>query len=178
MLQAQIGSVEVMEDHSIPSRGHMMRDFILPSTGGTPVTLYDYRGHAGLVMIFAGDGAQLIEQGLLSAIVGQYAEIREQDTEVLLILTCPLDSSKDVKEQANVPFPVLVDENAKAHRSVGANVADVSIYVTDRFLEVFAGWRVAAGETLPSVSEIVAWITYINSLCPECTQVEWPKDDD
>lgn len=30
---------------------------------------------------------------------------------------------------------------------------------------------------LPRVSEVLSWLVYIDSRCPECTQAEWPPDD-
>jgi peroxiredoxin len=181
MQQAEIGSARITEIHNPPNRGYVMRDFTLPSTEGTRVGLYDYRGRANLILVFAGDLGQAHERRLIFALAQRFPDIREQDTEVLLVLTCPPDVAKNAKEQVNLPFPVLVDESAEIHRSVGSlgakNVPATAVYVTDRFLEVFAKWRTAEGENLPDVEEIVSWATYVNSQCPECTQIEWPTSD-
>jgi hypothetical protein len=68
----------------------------------------------------------------------------------------------------------------QVHKSVGAlgprAVPAAALYVTHRFLEVFAGWHTGEGDSLPSASEVISWLDYINRQCPECTQAEWPRD--
>ena len=54
MLQAEIGSAKVTATGSLPTRGHLMPDFTLPSSDGKQVSLYDYRGRSNLVLFFAG----------------------------------------------------------------------------------------------------------------------------
>lgn len=65
--------------------------------------------------------------------------------------------------------------------SVGASGAQavpaVALYITDRFLEVFAVWRGGIGDLLPDISEVLSWLTYLDRQCLECTQIEWPADD-
>jgi peroxiredoxin len=181
MQQAEIGRARVTDKHSLPARGHVMRDFTLPSTDGKRISLYDYRGHANLVLIFAGDVGQTTEKESLSGLVRHYAEIRTQDTEVVLVLAGSRERAERTKHQAKPPFLVLVDGDMQIHKSVGAlgaqAVPAAALYVTDRFLEVFAAWRTVEGNTLPSAAEVLSWIDYINSQCPECTQAEWPADD-
>ena len=121
------------------------------------------------------------EKELLSGLVQRYAEIREQDAEVLLVLACSRERAEGTKCQAKLPFPVLADEDMQIHKSIGAlgaqAVPAAALYVTDRFLEVFAAWRTGGGDSLPSATEVLSWLSYIDSQCPECTQAEWPKDD-
>jgi alkyl hydroperoxide reductase subunit AhpC len=98
-----------------------------------------------------------------------------------LILACSREQAEGAKHQMQVPFPVLADEDMQVHKAVGAlgaqAVPAAALYVTDRFLEVYAAWRTGEGDSLPSASEVVSWLAYIDSQCPECTQAEWPKDD-
>jgi hypothetical protein len=42
MLQAEIGSAKVTAAESSPTRRHLMPDFILASSDGKQVSLYDY----------------------------------------------------------------------------------------------------------------------------------------
>ena len=69
----------------------------------------------------------------------------------------------------------------RVYNMVGASgtqaVPTAAPYITDRFLEVFAVWRAGIGERLPDISEVLSWLTYLDSQCPECTQIEWPTDD-
>jgi peroxiredoxin len=180
MKQAEVGSAKMTEEGVYPSR-HLLCDFTLSSMGGGPVSPYDYRGHSNLVLIFAGDVGQTGEQACLSDLAQHSAEIRDQNAELLLVLACSREQAERIQGQEKRPFLVLTDENMQIHRVVGAigdqGTARTAIYVTDRFLEVFAAWRTAEGNTLPDASEVLSWLEYINSQCPECTQAEWPKDD-
>lgn len=181
MLQSEVGSAKLTPAHSFPARGRLMCDFTLPSAEGGQVSLYDYRGHSNLVLFFAGAADHLGENGFLSTLVQRYAEIRGQDSEILLVLACSREQAERAKNQVQLPFPVLADEDMQVHKSVGAvdaqAVSAAAVYVTDRFLEVYATWRTEQGGNIPGVSEVLSWLAYIGSECPECTQAEWPRDD-
>ena len=181
MLQAEVGSAKVTEVGAYPSRGHLIGDFTLPSTGGKPVSPYDYRGRSNLVLIFAGDVGQANVQAYLSGLAQRSVEIRDQSAEVLLVLACPRQQAEKIRNQEKLPFLVLTDEDMQIHGVVGAigaqGTATTAIYLTDRFLEVFAAWRTAEGNSLPDPSEVLSWLEYVNSQCPECAQAEWPPDD-
>jgi peroxiredoxin len=180
MHQAEVGSAQLTPAHRTPSRGHLMPDFTLPSTEGKQIGLYDYRGRSGLVLFFAADADHPEEQRLIDNLGEHYAEIREQDSEVLIVVTCSREQVEEIKRQARLLFPVLLDREAQVHKIVGAlghqSVPAPAVYVTDRFMEVFAAWLTGAGGTLPSISDVLSWLAYLDSVCPECTQVEWPRE--
>ena len=50
----------------------------------------------------------------------------------------------------------------------------MAVYVTDRFGEVFATFRESEKQAMPSVQEILGWLDFVNSQCPECSPPEWP----
>lgn len=180
MLQAEVDSAKLTPAHSFPARGHLMCDFMLPSTEGKQVSLYDYRGHANLVLLFAGDADGTEKKKLLSTLVQNHAEIQDRDSEVLLVLFRSRERAERAKHQVQLPVPVLADEDMQVHKAVGAldaqAVPATALYVTDRFLEAYAAWRTGEGDILPTISEVLAWLQYVDSQCPECTQVEWPRD--
>ena len=66
------------------------------------------------------------------------------------------------------------------HREFGA--ADEAgrpapaVYITDRYGEVFGSYRSAGGQALPKLEEILDWLAFINSQCPECEPPEWPLE--
>ncbi len=176
MLQAEVGSAKITNEHSYPQRGRLMREFRLPSTDGKAVSLYDYRGRANLVVVFAGDIGRSMRTDFLAELVSRYTEIRKQDAEVLLVAA---EQAAEIQHEIKLPFPVVVDEDMQIHQSVGALVQTgaSAVYVTDRFLEVFAAWRTSEGNNIPSISEILSWLDFVSSQCPECTQSEWPADE-
>jgi peroxiredoxin len=181
MLQAEIGSAKVTAAESLPTRSHLMPDFTLPSSDGKQVSLYDYRGRSNLVVFFAGSAQDSAENPLLSALAKRYREITDTDSEVVLVVAGPVGQAEEFRRNTRAPFLVLADKDMRVHNSVGAvgaqAVPAAAFYITDRFLEVFAVWRTGVGDRLPDLSEVLSWLNYLDSQCPECTQIEWPTDD-
>jgi peroxiredoxin len=180
MWQAEIGNAKVNAATRLLGRGDRMDDFTLCSTDGAQVSPYDYRGRSSLVVFFAGDASDAGQQALYAGLATDYSAIREHGAEVLLILPHSL-AKENAKTQPGPPFPVLLDLDSTVHKAVGAVSVEgafiPALYVTDRYLEVYAAWRSAEGHTPPTVAEVLSWLAYIESECPECTQIEWPKDE-
>jgi peroxiredoxin len=181
MLQAEIGSARVTAGESLPTRGHLMPDFALPSSDGKQVSLYDYRGRSNLALFFIGTAQDSAKNQLLSALAERYREITDTDSEVVVVVAESIEQADEFRRKMQFPFPVLADADMHVHNSVGASGAQAvpaaALYITDRFLEVFATWRTGAGEHLPDISDVLSWLAYLDGQCPECTQVEWPSDD-
>lgn len=163
-----------------PAKGHLIRDFTLASSFGRPVSVSDYRGRSNLVLIFCGDGSIPSDFKILAEIEKDYAVFQDEQTQVLAILQCGLQEAARIRHQSDLSFPLLVDMDGQMHRSAGA--ADkqrhpaAAVYITDHFGEVFAAYRAADGETMPSVETIVKLIRFINIQCPECGHPEWPAE--
>jgi peroxiredoxin len=183
MLQAEIGSAKVTAADSFPTRGHLMPDFTLSSSDGNPVSLYDYRGRSNLVIFFAARAKESFDSPLLRALAQRYGEIEETDSGVVTVLAEPVAQAYDFKRKMHFPVsvPVLSDPDMRVHNMVGAcgaqGVPATELYITDRFLEVFAVWRTGTGDRLPDITDVLSWLNYLDSQCPECTQIEWPSDD-
>ena len=182
MTQAELAGGMANAPEARPGKGQLIRDFTLISSLGQPISLSDYRGRSNLVLIFAGgkDGGSDIK--ILAEIATDYAGFLDEQTQVLAIVQCTREKAARIKAKTNLPFPLLVDEDGRIHRDTGA--ADkygqpvTAIYITDRFGEVFAVYRAAEGQTMPEVREIVTWLSFINSQCPECGPPEWPVQPD
>ena len=178
MTQAELAGSMANGPQARPAKGQLIRDFTLISTVGQPISLSDYRGRSNLLLVFAGGGDCDPGLKILAEIAADYDRLLDEQTQVLAIMKCPQETAARVKQQADLPFPLLVDEDGRIHRSAGA--ADNSghpataIYITDRFGEVFAVYRAAEGQLMPDLHEIMTWLAFINSQCPECSPPEWP----
>ena len=79
---------------------------------------------------------------ILTEIAANYAQFREEQAEVLAIVQCDRERAVQIARQTGLPFPLLVDEDGRIHRSAGAvdrsGHPAVAIYITDAFGEVFA----------------------------------------
>ena len=155
-----------------PVKGQLIRDFTLISALGRPVSLSDYRGRSNLVLVLAGGRARSPDLEILTEIAANYAQFREEQAEVLAILQCGRDRAARIARQTGLPFSLLADEDGRFYRAAGAEDRygrpAAAIYVTDVFGEVFAVYRTAEGQAMPSAQEILKWLSFINMQCPEC----------
>jgi peroxiredoxin len=174
MTQAEIAGGTVTSRNELPSKGYRLYDFELPSALGKKIHLSDYRGRLNLVLMFADNSSEETTK-LLVELARQYGEIKREDTEVLVVIRLSLERSAELKKRLKLPYPILVDEDGHVHEAVRATGRGVpAIYITDRFGEVFGIYRTCESERLPEVSEILNWLEFVNSQCPECESPEWP----
>ena len=107
-----------------------------------------------------------------------YARFLDEQTQVLAILQCTRKKQPELRQEATCPFLCWSMRMGEYIAHAGAADNDghpaTAIYITDRFGEVFAVYRAAEGQTMPDAQEIVTWLAFINSQCPECSPPEWP----
>lgn len=175
MSQAEIAGGAVTPENELPSKGHRIQDFALTSTLGRSFQLSDYRGRANLVVILGDERPEAAK--LMSDAANHYAEIKNEEAEVLAILPAERLAA-DAKQRLKLPYPVLADGQGRIHRKLGAADAQghecPAVYVTDRFGEVFGVYRTLDGQRLPSIADILNWLEFVNAQCPECEPPEWP----
>lgn len=161
---------------TFPSRGQLIRDFTLPSSLGTPVTLSEYRDQSNLVLVLV-DGSESTDSEILAELAKNYVQIQEEQAKVLAVLHCDRNRAAQIARRMNLPFPLLVDEDGRSFRAPGAHEGnsrtETTIYLADVFGEVFSVYGTADGQAVPEVSEIVKWLNLINRQCPECGHPEW-----
>ena len=178
MSQAEIAGGAVTLPNELPSKGRILPDFALPAaSSGSQVHASDFRSRANLVVI-ADDGLSETAN-LISEVGRQHDEIKNQEAQVLLIVRpARLTARTDQESMKHLPCAVLIDEDGSIHRKLGAVDAQghdcAAIYVTDRYGEVFGVYRKAEGQSVPDMAEILSWLEFINSQCPECEPPEWP----
>jgi peroxiredoxin len=176
MTQAEIAGGTLTAANELPSVGRRMNDFELASIAGFEIALSHYRGRANLVLFAAGHDESTMT--LMMRLADQYAQIKNEDATVLLIFQESPEAAARIAQDLKLPYPVLVDEDGRVHRELGA--ADTvgsprsAIYITDRFGEVFGAYRSRDGVSLPSFEKIVHMLEFVNSQCPECGVPEWP----
>lgn len=175
MSQAEIAGGVITLPGEIPSKDRCLYGFELTSTLGRRIQLSDYRGCSNLVLICMDHRGETIQ--LLLDVARQYPEIKDEEAEVLAIVRSP-DQSAESKQQLQLPYPLLVDEDGRVHRELGAidlhGHDAAAVYVIDRFGKVFGAYRTGDGEPLPRVVDILKWLAFINIQCPECEAPEWP----
>lgn len=176
MTQAEIAGGRLVRAGELPSRGLRLNDFHLKTASGQEVRLSDYRGRSNLVVFAAGNDSATM--ALMAALTQQYSRLEALQATVLLIVQRPREAAAWKARTMSRPYPTLIDGDGHVHRELGAVTAhgkpQTAIYITDRFAEVFGVYRLAGGGRLPGVNDILDWLEFIESQCPECASPEWP----
>lgn len=165
-----------MTPSAVARRGEILPGFTLPASDGSAILLESYRGRANLVVVFAG-GA--IDESAVTVMLEELAARTEELTsETAQVLVAVTSRTAATPQRARCAFPVLVDDGAHIHRSVGlidtAGRPVPAVFVTDRFREIYATYLPGHGSALPTAKEILDWLLFINIQCPECGAPEWP----
>lgn len=173
--QAEIAGHLSSSSSAHPQKGTVLRDVELLLPDETRHLLSAIRGHANLVMIFAA-GRDV--HALLSRLASFRNALKEYSARVLVILLT--DDSRAAIPCLDGDLGLLsLDPTGAAHGALGATDAAgtpvPTIYVTDRFGEVFAVFRAAEPAALPRPEEIVRWLEFISYQCEECSPPEWPE---
>jgi peroxiredoxin len=176
MSQAEIAGGQVTPPNELPAKGYQLPNFRLISALGRPVQLSDYRGRCNLVLVFMDDRRETAE--LLSEIAARHAEFKNEEAQVVAIAQLPPEECSRTNDRLEFPYPLLLDEDGRIHREFGASDtqggAAAAVYVTDRYAEVVGIYRTRDGQALPTAIDILNWLEFINSQCPECEPPEWP----
>jgi hypothetical protein len=56
-------------------------------------------------------------------------------------------------------------------------LASPSLIIADRWGEIWAAWLGGTTHQLPSVQDILQWLSFIEAQCPECTMIEWTDQE-
>ena len=176
MSQAEIAGGRITFAGELPRKGLGFPGFELMSSAQHPMRLSDYRGRSSVVLIFMDD--QRVTTELLSAVAHCYNEVKHQEAEVIAVAKSSPEECARIKGRLKLPFVVLSDGDGRIHREVGASdeqgQAAAAAYVIDRYGEIFAIYRRRDGQALPTAAEILNWLEFVNSQCPECEPPEWP----
>lgn len=166
MLQSQLESARCNTKGTPPSKGTRVRDYPLIDAAGNPITLSNFRGKRNLVLIFAG--ARETGEAIANRLSSFDKEFGDADGLAIVIV-----ADEPAWGSGRPHMLIASDVAAIAHKEIGGTDASVKFvqgcYITDRFGEVCA-----ALHEIPPVSEMLRWLDYINSECPECEPSEWP----
>lgn len=160
------------------TRSPLLQDFSLSTLEGRKVQISSFRGRSNLVLIFIGKQIGKRERNYVNEITAHTSDLITEEARVFVILRSHEDA-RSFHDANPVPLTLLIDEDGQAHRAVGAIETDGNpapmVIVTDRYGEIFASYSTTSGEELPDSSEIIKWLFFINSQCPECGVPEWPQ---
>lgn len=168
MLQSQTRSARCNISGEPPSKGVRVRDYHLTDSSGNPLELSSFRGKRNLVLLFAG--ARESGEAIAERLQPFEQEFCDRNAVAIVIL-----ADEPAWGSAVPHVLVATDVAAVAHKEIGGAGSSVKFvqacYITDQFGEVFT-----ALHEIPPVSEMLRWLDYVNSQCPECEPPEWPVE--
>ncbi len=157
------------EARSHPHPGELLPDVTLATATGRQVRISDYRGQRALVLLFLGESRDVGLIELLWALADRYTEIRQEEAEVLVIVPGARTAAEAIARAPRAlppPFPILVDEDGRAHRAYGAATSG-ALYIADRYGEIYFARAITEGGEWPSVEHILSWVRFTEAQCPE-----------
>jgi peroxiredoxin len=140
----------------------MLPETTLTAVDGRPVSFSEYRHSRNLIVALLGGPGEVNASQLVPQLKTEYGAIKEAAAEVLIVLRGSPGDAAAAARALSLPFPVLADEDGRAHARFGAPAA----YVADRFGEIHFQAHAADGP-LPSALDLLGWLNYIELLCPE-----------
>jgi len=146
--------------------GEMLPDVSMLSVFGQRVRISDHRGHRALILLLMGESQNAALWELLRALAERYAEIRQEEADVLAIVPGSREAVEALVRARSFPFPLLVDEDRRAHRLYGVRESG-GLFIADRYGEIYFAGMVVEGRPLPSVEEILSWVRFTEAQCPE-----------
>lgn len=151
----------------LPRKGHLLPDLWLPDASGVQRPLSSIRGARSAIVVAAGSQADYFVRDL-ETLAGDF---RAENIAVIVI--CPDKLPPHSSDQI-----ALRDADSSAHARLAGPLLGEHLpwaaYVTDQFGEIYAVFREASGDTIPSAKELLEWAKFVNIRCEECFPPEWP----
>ncbi len=148
--------------------------FTLPSTQGGEVKLWDYKMRKNLVILFyhGSDCTPCREE--LRMFAENYDELVELEAQILAISSDNLERCEELSAEYGLPYPLLSDPEGSVIKKYTYWHADraaalPSVFVTDRYGTLYYQSISDEATVLPPVEEVLSWLEFIRSQCPECS---------
>jgi peroxiredoxin Q/BCP len=138
--------------------GDQAPEFTLPSTGGTDVSLGDFRGRPVVLVFYPGDDTPVCTKQL-NSYNDELGQFEALDAQVLGISAQGVDSHERFAEKHGFRFPLLADPDKKVAGLYGTlgpiGFPRRSVFIVDGDGVVRYAHRAIAGLTFRPVSELV-----------------------
>lgn len=154
-----------------PQPGQQLPDFELIASDARPVRAGSYRHERNLVLACVARCSSDACRHFLNDLARDYPRLVQAQAEVLVVLQGGRAAAEALRRQLGLPFPVLADTDGLVHRMFdlelpeGGNLA--AVYVTDRYSEIQAVYRIGASDAFPPAEEIASELEFLEIQCPE-----------
>lgn len=157
--------------------------FELISNQDKRISVWDYKQKKNLIILFfRNSDSQSSQKYLLELNIG-YKDFIDLKTEILAITSDNLKNLRKFASRHGIFFPMLSDENGEViNRYTYKDDSDKypmpSVFITDRFGALYYQTIARDESELPSKSELLDWIEFIERQCPECPFNAWIDEND
>lgn len=136
--------------------------------------LWDYKMRKNLVILFYhGDACSRCKEKL-KMFAENYEELVKLEAEILAISADGLGGTRALSAELRLPYPLLSDPEGRViekytYRRKAHEAALPSVFVTDRYGTLYHQFIANEITELPDLEEILSWLDFIQSQCPECS---------
>ncbi len=156
-----------------PASGHHLHPFALPDPTGRTVQLWQYLQRSNVVLFFHHGVDCAACLAALQELATHVDAFSQEETTVLAVGPDQPTENHQLADQPGHPFPLLSDPTGQTVAQQG--LAIPSLFIADRWGEIWAAWAGGADHRLPSGQDILQWLEFIQAQCPECTMIEWTE---
>lgn len=141
----------------------------LTKSSGRSMRISDYRQKKNLVILFTDAPDFGLLSGLVNAMSERYAEFRAEEAEILVVVRHLSHSL--ARLQTGLPYPVVTVQgdgiNSKTSPANLQRLTSATIFVLDRYGEVYATYLPDDLVSVPTVDDLLEWLQFIELQCPE-----------
>jgi peroxiredoxin len=132
-----------------------------------PHSPWDYKQRDHLLLLFIKSAKQPESYDLLQKLQQTYASLREEYCAVLIVTADPVIKNTEVQTELNLPFPLLGDPIGRviARYTIWDPQLLPSFVLANRYNALYQQWIANTESELPPLSEILACLNYMNSIC-------------
>ncbi len=145
----------------------MLPHLSLPAAPGGAPTAVRSRGRDGAIVVAIHSAECDRCRDYLVSLANVRDDLADWDGRVAVLLPGSLEAAEALREELDLPFSVLADEDGNAADALG--IAGGGLIVADQWGEVFHVYEANQTEhDLPKADEVVEWMRFIAIQCPEC----------
>lgn len=164
----------MVELQQIP-KGALIPAFRLPSTEGRNLGPREFKQRNNLILAFLHEGGCGSCRTLLTTLAQSYQHFQGLNTEILAIVGGDKKIAEDLHCQMRLPFPFLFDPAERtAALCLGEHTPRPAILVADRYGGLWARLLPLKDDGIIDVKEVLQWLEFIETQCPECNVPDLP----
>lgn len=144
--------------------------FALPGADGTPHSPWEYKQRENLAIVFTRSSTYSETRGILRTFAYHYVDFREELCAILAVTPDTVIVNLQSQHDLHVPFALLADPRAEVisrYTAWDSKTRSLTpcIVLTNRYGALYQQWFAENEAALPPISELLAALQYLNSIC-------------